>query len=38
MIIVSNVILGIYITHRCAQENWGRVWVELTNAILLGIR
>jgi hypothetical protein len=34
MIIVSNIICAIYITHMCAHPNWGRVWVERPNAIL----
>ena len=36
MIIVEYVIVAIYITHMCALQNWGKVWVELTNAILFG--
>ena len=37
MIIVSNVIIAIYITNMCVLQNWGRVWVERPNAILLGV-
>ena len=36
MIVVSNTIRAIYITHMCAHQNWGRVWVERPNVILFG--
>ena len=36
MIIVSDIILAIYITHMYAHQNRGRVWVERPNVILFG--